>query len=82
MVRIGAILPSHVGRVIEEYDNPSHEEFAQEKNVWRLHNAVTEVYKPVIVGEATQGRTQMQVLPERSISLTHACDSLSNIQAA
>ncbi|MCP5006404.1 MAG: DUF945 domain-containing protein [Planctomycetes bacterium] len=82
LVRIGAINPSQVGQVIEEYDEPSYEEFAQEKNVWRLHNAVTEIYKPSTNKDGEAGRTQMQVLPQRSIQLTRACDMLSNVENA
>lgn len=31
--------------VVKEWETPSHEEFAEKKNVWRLFNAVTEVAK-------------------------------------
>ena len=72
LVRRGAINPSQCGRVIEEWDNPSHEEFS-ETNVWRLHNAVTEVYKP------TNDHTNMAILPKRSVLLTEFCDQLANI---
>lgn len=72
LVRRGAINPSQTQRVIEEWDQPSHEEFS-EHNVWRLHNAVTEVYKP------TNGHTNMARLPQRSIMLTELCDHLSGL---
>lgn len=72
LVRRGAINPSQVGRVIEEYDTPSHVEF-EEPNIWRLHNAVTEVYKP------TNGHTNMSVLPKRSTLLTEFCDQLAGL---
>lgn len=72
LVRRGAVNPSQVGRLIEEFDAPSHEEFL-EPNIWRLHNAVTEVYKP------TNGHTNMAILPKRSTLLTEFCDQLAGL---
>lgn len=47
LVRRGAMVPSQIGRALAEWDNPSHEEHAEEGySVWRLHNAVTEAIKP------------------------------------
>jgi hypothetical protein len=74
LIRRDAIAPSQAGKVIEEWDNPSHEEFAQDGfTPWRLHNAVTEVYKP------TNGHTYMATLPKRSEMLTGFCDELSGV---
>lgn len=73
LIRRGAISPSQGGRVIEEWDNPSHEEFAQGHNIWRLHNAVTEVYKP------RNDHTAMATLPDRSQKLTTFCDEVAGI---
>jgi len=42
----GAINPSDVLRVRDEYNNPRHEEF-KEANAWSLFNAATEVLKRV-----------------------------------
>jgi hypothetical protein len=72
LVRRGAVNPSQVGRLIEEYDTPSHAEF-EEPNIWRLHNAVTEIYKP------TNGHTNMAVMPKRSTLLTEFCDQLAGL---
>ena len=47
LVRVGTLNPSHVGKVIEEWDVPSHAEHAEYGHcVWRFHNAVTEAIKP------------------------------------
>jgi len=74
LIRRDAISPSQSGRVIEQWDTPTHEEFEQDGfSAWRLHNAVTEVYKP------TNGHTYMQTLPKRSQALTQFCDELSGV---
>lgn len=76
LVRRGAVNPSQVGRVIEQWDTPKHEEHAQFGNsVWKLQSAVTEVYKP-----AEGQNTNMGVLPERSQTLTQFCDELAGIE--
>ena len=47
LVREGALAPSMLGKVIEEYDTPSHDEFLEDgHSVWTLLNACTEAYKP------------------------------------
>lgn len=72
MVRRKIINPSHVGKVINEWDSPSHEEFCEHgRSVWRMHNAVTEVLKP------TNGHTSMLQLPGRTIELSRFCDELA-----
>lgn len=74
LVRRGAITPSQTGRVIEQWDTPNHDEHAQYgHSIWRLHNAVTEVYKP------NNGHTHMGTLPERSQALTAFCDEMAGI---
>lgn len=71
MIRRGVITGSMAPRVIAEWDEPSHEEFAQSKNVWRLHNAVTEAYKPT-------GQTNaIGTLTTRSTKLGEVCDLLA-----
>lgn len=42
-VRRGACPPSKIGKVIEEFDRPRHEEFAGQENAWRLFNAFTQI---------------------------------------
>jgi len=47
LVRRGAILPSSIGRILQEWDVPSHREHAEDgKSLWTFHNAVTEASKP------------------------------------
>lgn len=45
MVRRNIITTQRVVKVVREWDTPRHPEFAQDQNVWRLFNAVTEVNK-------------------------------------
>lgn len=48
LVRRGAIVPSSLGRIINEWDHPSHPEHEEQgMSVWRLHNAITEGSKPM-----------------------------------
>ncbi len=75
LVRIGAIMPTMAKRVIEQWDNPRFEQFAERSDVWRLHNAVTEVYKPTVGGKPTQ----MFNTAGRSIKLTQLCDELASV---
>lgn len=45
--RRGALSAAQLGRAIQEWDTPSHEEHAEDgHNVWRLFNASTEALKP------------------------------------
>jgi hypothetical protein len=75
MVRRGALPGSKVGHVIEQWDTPDHPEFAQDGfTAWRLHNAVTDAYKPT-----EGGNTYMGVLPNRSQVLTEFCDELAGV---
>lgn len=47
LVRRGAILPSSIGKILQEWDMPSHEEHSEQgRSLWRFHNAVTEGSKP------------------------------------
>lgn len=43
--RQGVINPVQIGKVVEQWDTPDHEEFARNRNAWRLFNAVTESMK-------------------------------------
>lgn len=74
LVRRNAISPSQAGKVIQEWDNPTYEEFTENgDSIWKLHNAVTEVYKP------TNGHTAIATMPARSQALTKFCDELADI---
>jgi hypothetical protein len=55
-LKAGAIGQQRFRRVIREWDEPSHEEFAQERNVWRLYNAVTEAFKPRVLADGSFAR--------------------------
>lgn len=78
LVRIGAINPSQIGAVIDQWDTPRFEQFAERRDVWRLYNAVTECYKPA---SETSNTTLVQMTP-RSIKLTGFMDTLSNLEPA
>jgi hypothetical protein len=65
------ILPvTQLPTVLEEWRNPTHEEFAADgKTVWRFHNAVTHVWK---------GRN-LTALPRRSQALHGILDAVCAI---
>jgi len=45
-VRRGALAPSQLGKALEQWDAPDHEEHLSEgRTMWTLHNAVTEAMK-------------------------------------
>jgi len=47
LVRQHVLMPSQLERALQEWDEPSHPEHAEQGlNAWRLHNAVTEAIKP------------------------------------
>jgi hypothetical protein len=61
----GVIAPSRVPKVLQEWRNPSHEEFTQRgKTAWRLFNAFTESWKG----------SNLQTLPARSSKLQSVID--------
>jgi hypothetical protein len=73
-VRRGIVNPSQVGKVIAEWDTPSHEEHAaQGFTLWRYHNAVTEAIKPV------NGRAAVIPTQERTIKLTSFLDEVAGL---
>lgn len=76
LVRIGAISGSMLPKVIQEFDKPSHDEFAEHMNVWRLRNAVTEAFKP------TGERTTVHLTAQRGPKLETICNQLSGYQVA
>jgi hypothetical protein len=64
MYRDGAIPSSAIGKIIKEWDEPSHDEFrADGHSVWRLLNAVTEVIAPKSINmlHSSVGKTQKVV---------------------
>lgn len=57
MVRERIVVPSHVGKVVAEWDSPRHHEFREDgMTAWRLFNACTEVLKatPMALPRRTQ----------------------------
>lgn len=75
-VRRGVVNPSQVGRVIEEWDTPCHDEHAADGyNAWRFHNAVTEAIKP------KNGRAAVLQNQDRTIKLTSFLDEVAGIAA-
>jgi hypothetical protein len=47
MYRDGAIPSSAIGKILKEYEEPSHSDFVDDGySVWRLQNAVTEITAP------------------------------------
>lgn len=58
LVRNGALTPSVLGTALREWDQPRHEEHAEQGySVWRLHNAVTEAIKPTPSRQDALGAT-------------------------
>jgi hypothetical protein len=70
MMKQGAILPTMIPEVVEQWDTPKYEEFAQASNVWRLFNAVTTVNKD---------RTSVFMLPQRTAKLYSVLDDVTGM---
>ena len=71
MVRQGVLNASQVGKALEEWDNPSHGEHAEDGfTLWRLHNACTEALKPT-----NPNAIALQRNWDRGIGLTRILDS-------
>ena len=62
MMRRGAINTTRIPKVVQEWDEPSHD-FGG-RTIWRLHNAVTETLKG----------TNIHEMPKRTIELNAICD--------
>lgn len=70
LVRRQVINPSQLGKAIQEWDEPSHKEHAEQgHSVWRLHNAVTEAIKP-----ANPERAHILPAWDRTVKLTQFLD--------
>lgn len=70
-MRAGAAPVTYLPHVLNEWETPSHAEFAS-RNVWSLFNAFTEVYK----------KTNLQDLPDRSTRLHLLLDDVCGINVA
>ena len=83
MVRRQIINPSQIGRVIEQWDEPAHEEHAEDGNsVWRLHNAVTEALKVPMGQDGLPTRAAAPMAMERTIGLTRFMDEIVGFEPA
>lgn len=77
MVRQGALVPSQLGRAIEQWDAPAHAEHAdQGHSLWRLHNAITEAVKPV-----NQQRAAVPATWQRTRIMTDILDRVAGLAA-
>lgn len=77
LVRRNALNPSQVGRVVQEWDEPSHAEHGDGGfTLWRLHNAVTEAIKPT-----NAERAAVPVAWERTRPLTGLLDNMTGVAA-
>jgi hypothetical protein len=78
LVRRQVINPSQVGRVISEWDQPSHEEHEESGwSAWRFHNAVTEALKVPVGDDGLPTRAAAPLAMERTIGLTSFLDDVS-----
>lgn len=79
LVRREVINPSHVGRLIREWDHPSHEEHAENGwSLWRMHNACTEALKVPLDDDGMPARAAAPMAMERTIGLTKLLDEVSH----
>jgi hypothetical protein len=72
LMRRKVIAPNGVGKVLQEYNEPSRVHDGGGNTVWGMHNAVTEVLKG----------THMQELPTRTIGLQSLCDEQAQFMPA
>lgn len=68
----GGIGATQIKKLVNEYKDPTFEEFAESENVWRFYNAATQLYKP-----EQDGDTNLITLPERGQALSQVCDYLA-----
>lgn len=77
-MRRGIINPSHMGKAMAEWDEPSHAEHAENgHSVWRLQNAVTEAIKPT-----NEQRIAVANAWDRTTKLTGFLDEISGFDLA
>ena len=78
MGRRNVINWSELGKVVAEWDEPTHEEHAEDgNNVWRLFNAATEVMKP-----RNPDHPRLPHLAPKTIELHSICDQLAELPLA
>jgi hypothetical protein len=77
MVRRRIINPSHVGKVIKEWDEPSFEEHnLYGDSVWKLFNGVTQTLKAPLGENGVPVRMTAPVTADRTIGLTKFLDEV------
>ena len=69
-MREKVVTPTQLPKLVEQWDNPDHEEFASARNGWRMFNAVT---------EALKGTSPIQ-LPQRTAKLHKILDEKFDIE--
>jgi hypothetical protein len=72
MLRRRILTGSQIPKVLKEWDEPSHQEFAGSRNCWRMFNAVTEVIRP-------RSQNQMVNLSARTRALHGLLDEVAGI---
>jgi hypothetical protein len=78
LMRRGVIGPSHMARVVREWDEPSHAEHAENgHSVWRLMNAVTEVLKPALDDNGIPTRATAPSTIGRTVRMTQFLDEVA-----
>lgn len=81
MVRRGVVTPSQVGRLVHEWDTPSHEEHTQHGwSLWRLMNAVTETLKSPLDEHGLPTRTNAPMVMERTVGMTQFLDEIAGFR--
>lgn len=76
-VRRGVVNPSQVGKVVDEWDAPTHDEHAEYgHSLWRFHNAITEAIKPA------NGRANVLNNQSRTVKLTGFLDEVAGLPIA
>jgi hypothetical protein len=78
LVRRQIVTPSQVGRVIQEWDTPSHEEHLEHgRTAWTFHNAVTEALKTPLGEDGLPTRAAAPVAMTRTVGLTRFLDEIA-----
>lgn len=72
----GAIKQTHATKVWDEWAEPSHAEFAEEANIWRLMNAMTEIQKGINPFELQKRTQKMHPLLDHSAGIAIGASSI------
>lgn len=78
MGRQGVINWGELGKVVNEWDEPSHDEHAEDgPTIWRLFNAATETLKP-----RNPDHPRLPLLAPKTAKLHRICDTLAGLPLA